>query len=178
MLAVNCRAYQAALILFDTIKRVANRECTSCTTGSAPAHTTVPFYDHVETSTMFSAAPVYTETSNQNTEEKLKNVMSAWFSKDPPAAAASPAQPAASAPVITSVHQHSGTQIPSTYSKRTGDSDWLHVYPQQSSMAFPVSQTQFDSPKSEYSKCAALVSLRRATELTGIWRVIMDEKLN
>lgn len=132
MLAVNCRAYQAALILFDTIKRIANRECTTVplSSTSVPAHTTVPFFDHLEPPSASSSSS-YSDSANQNTEEKLKNVMSAWFSKDSISSNSSPIQSSATAPVITPVHQSSGSQMSST-GKRPNESDWLHVYPSQS----------------------------------------------
>lgn len=149
MLAVNCRAYQAALILFDTIKRVANRECTTVPINSAsiPAHTTVPFFDHLEPPASFSNQS-YPDSANQNTEEKLKNVMSAWFSKDAISPISSTIQPnATAAPVITPVHQSSGSQI--SAGKRSNESDWLHVYPPQST-ANLAPQTSPDVPPSNF----------------------------
>lgn len=149
MLAVNCRAYQAALILFDTIKRVANRECTTASLNSAstPAHTTVPFFDHLEPPAAFSNQS-YPDSANQNTEEKLKNVMSAWFSKDSISTNFSSTQPSATAPVITPIHQSSSSQI-STIGKRSNESDWLHVYPPQSTTNF-APQTSLDAPQSNF----------------------------
>lgn len=153
MLAVNCRAYQAALILFDTIKRVANRECTTATgTGatSTPSHTNVPYFDHLETTTtsFTTPPPTFPEASAvQNAEEKLKNVMNAWFSKDSNTTAA-PA--AAAAPVITPVHSHiSNPAQASSFTKRSGDVDWLYPYAQQPSTHFPVTQQPFDASRSE-----------------------------
>lgn len=164
MLAVNCRAYQAALILFDAIKRIANRECTSGTPtpGVIPSHTTVPFYDHLEStgaSGSASSSQLYTEVGTQNTEEKLKNVMNAWFSKDTPppsAAVATPAAtspPAGTAPVITPLHSHVSGQAAAaappattaTFAKRSGDVDWLYQYSQPPPTNYPVSQPQFDT---------------------------------
>lgn len=146
MLAVNCRAYQAALILFDTIKRVANRECTISiphSTTSTPAPTSVPFYDHLETTNTFNSQ-LYSDIGTQNTEEKLKNVMNAWFSKDAPPTTGSPTSSVGTAPVIIPVHPQASNHLPSSFSKRTTETNWLHMYPQQPSATFSVSQS-FDS---------------------------------
>lgn len=145
MLAVNCRAYQAALILFDTIKRIANRECTSLPLNSTcvSTHSTVPFFDHLEPSNSFNNQS-YSDSAILNTEEKLKNVMSAWFSKDAISTNSSSPQPSTAAPVITPVHQFSGNPI-SSFGKRPNDSDWLHMYPLQS-----ASQTSLDTSRSNF----------------------------
>ena len=158
MLAVNCRAYQAALILFDAIKRVANRDCVnfSYQPSAPPAHTTVPFYDNVESapSTPSTSSAVFTpDVSVSNTEEKLTKVMNAWFSKDAPQTATTtmttttiPTQTTCTAPVITSLH----TQTPTPFAKRSTDIDWLYSYSQQrTSESNPTMQQHFDPSKSK-----------------------------
>lgn len=151
MLAVNCRAYQAALILFDAIKRVANRDCTSVSlsSGMIPSHTTVPFYDHLEPGTSTSTtSQLYADVGNQNTEEKLKNVMNAWFSKDSlPLSTAPTTSSVGTAPVITPLHTHVSVsgQAPVTFAKRSNDVDWLYQYSQPPPTNYSVSQPQFDA---------------------------------
>jgi len=164
MLAVNCRAYQAALILFDTIKRVANRDCVNFTyQPSAPAaHTTVPFYDNVEstvataittpttsTTTAFTSDPV----NVTNTEEKLTKVMNAWFSKDcvqptttaPTTVTSVPTQTTSTAPVITPLHPQ--TSSPTSLAKRSTDVDWLYSYsqPPAASSGFSPAPQNFEN---------------------------------
>jgi len=136
MLAINCRAYQAALILFDTIKRVANRECTnvSSTVASAPSvssHTNVPYYDHLKSSSVSYSTPCQTESSSLNTEDKLKNVMSAFSSKDS-STPVTPAQATGTAPDITLIYSHVSGQSQSFINKNLEDIvDWLYPYHQQ-----------------------------------------------
>lgn len=226
MLAVNCRAYQAALILFDTIKRVANRECstgpttvpatgssssvlttpatTTTATGSSAtatvpgssstpaaatsgtatsAATGVTYFDQLETSTAaptaaasasFSGATSSAANFDVNSiidaavvgpsttaEEKLKNVMSAWFSKDAPSSTPSAGLTTTpTAPVITPIHSHVSGQSPASTSfasaKRSGDVEWLYPYATQqpvgsASYAASTSQQQpFDASKSKW----------------------------
>lgn len=152
MLAINCRAYQAALILFDTIKRIANRDCVnfSYQPSAPPAHTTVPFYDNIESNSPTNSAPCVLETNVSNTEEKLTRVMNAWFSKDcsPPTTASATTiqtQTTGTAPVITPLH----SQTPTSFPKRNTDVDWLYSFSQQPASSLnPVAQQSFDSAKS------------------------------
>mgnify|MGYP000968364505 CR=1 FL=1 len=154
MLAINCRAYQAALILFDTIKRIANRDCVnfSYQPSAPPAHTTVPFYDNIESNSSTSSATCAPDANVSNTEEKLTKVMNAWFSKDCPPTTTTSAttiqtQTTGTAPVITPLHSQTSTSFP----KRSTDVDWLYSYSQQPASGFnPVSPQSFDSTKSNY----------------------------
>ncbi|KAK9512923.1 hypothetical protein O3M35_001231 [Rhynocoris fuscipes] len=64
MLAVACRAYQAGLVLFETILSLVSKVPT-CTTPPTPP----------------PPPPPSTASSGPTTEERLKSVLSAWFSK-------------------------------------------------------------------------------------------------
>lgn len=170
MLAVNCRAYQAALILFDTIKRVANRDCINFTNqpSAPPSHTTVPFYDNVEVTASTSATTFAPDTNATNTEEKLTKVMNAWFSKDSTQTTTTPTQTTSPAPVITPLH----SQTPTSFAKRNTDVDWLYSYSQQSPSGFnPASQQHFDPTKSEsLSDCVAVQQSIQFEENTDFFR--------